>query len=86
MCPRLLIRIEESLHHRGMGARQGKPFCQIAEALEIPVTLIALATYSRPAAGAAAHQLIKGFTSQQDSRAGAHHCRNQEESSMTTPL
>ena len=41
---RLLIQIEEGLHRRGMGARQGRPFCQAAEALEIPVTRTAVAT------------------------------------------
>lgn len=86
MYTRLLIRIEEGLHHRGMGVHQGRPFCQAAEALEIPVTRIAVATYSQPAVAAAAHQLIKGFTSQQDLRAGPHHSRNQEESSMMIPL
>jgi hypothetical protein len=38
MYSRLLIRIEEGRHHLGMEARQGRPFFQAAEALEIPVT------------------------------------------------
>uniref|UniRef100_A0A0A9END4 Secreted protein n=1 Tax=Arundo donax TaxID=35708 RepID=A0A0A9END4_ARUDO len=41
---RLLIQIEEGLHHPGMVAHQGRPFCLATEVLGIPVTQIAVAT------------------------------------------